>query len=689
MGNGTRFCKCAIDYDSERHFYKNVNKITYLALVRHLCSGFLAVVAMPIAFQIPAVAQSGGSFDLGSGSVVSGTTLTLPIVYLSPSFLMTGSAAPASAQLSLTYSSPVISGVSIAADPALATAGKSISCASPTAGTINCVVFGMNATPLATGVVAEATFTASSPVAATSAVNVGNVLGASPTAVAMAMLGAGGTVSVTPAVGIQSLSCVPAVIGSGQSTSCTASITGQHAATQIAVASTSPALTAPTQVSVASGAATASFSATATQVTSNAPAQLSAALNGVAGTANIQLLPPAQPSGLSCGSTAAPGTTVLCALSLNGLQQSAAALTVSSSTASVKVPATVWIRPGQSTVWFNAIIDPAAPTQAATITATLGSASVLSQFGIQAVNPVVVAPVNRSFPAARGTSFVVTASDPQQLPLKLSVSNLPAGATFNPSTGTFLWVPSTSQVGMYQVTFTATDTQGLTGSATSNIEVGTGVPFLTGIVNAASGRSDLVCSPGSVAAVHGVDFGSKPVVIVNGAAQFSFYGNENSVDFACPALAAGTAFSVQVQNSVGTSAPINATVQAAAPGIYTWSLNGTGTGQAYFANTATKVTIPDYLTPSESPVPGDAISIYVTGINPAVSANSLTIAGTAVPITSIVALAGQPGNYKINCTIPANMTATTAAAVVVTTTAPDNSTVTSNTATLPIAPTVL
>ena len=54
-------------------------------------------------------------------------------------------------------------------------------------------------------------------------------------------------------------------------------------------------------------------------------------------------------------------------------------------------------------------------------------------------------------------SFNVSATDPDGDIIKLSASNLPNGASFNPTTGTFTWTPSLSDAGVYTVTITATD----------------------------------------------------------------------------------------------------------------------------------------------------------------------------------------------------------------------------------------
>ncbi len=54
-------------------------------------------------------------------------------------------------------------------------------------------------------------------------------------------------------------------------------------------------------------------------------------------------------------------------------------------------------------------------------------------------------------------SFTVSASDPDLDPLTFSASNLPAGATFSPSTQTFTWTPAEDQDGTHTVTFSVTD----------------------------------------------------------------------------------------------------------------------------------------------------------------------------------------------------------------------------------------
>jgi hypothetical protein len=54
-------------------------------------------------------------------------------------------------------------------------------------------------------------------------------------------------------------------------------------------------------------------------------------------------------------------------------------------------------------------------------------------------------------------TFAVTASDPDGDGLTFSASNVPTGASFNPSTRVFNWTPAFGDSGNYNVTFTVTD----------------------------------------------------------------------------------------------------------------------------------------------------------------------------------------------------------------------------------------
>ena len=85
--------------------------------------------------------------------------------------------------------------------------------------------------------------------------------------------------------------------------------------------------------------------------------------------------------------------------------------------------------------------------------------------------PVIIS--NPLISVNEGSSYAydVTATDADGDALTYSASNLPNGATFNPGTRTFSWIPTDSQSGPYDVTFTVTDIFGALDSETIRITV--------------------------------------------------------------------------------------------------------------------------------------------------------------------------------------------------------------------------
>ncbi|HUJ71319.1 MAG TPA: putative Ig domain-containing protein [Verrucomicrobiae bacterium] len=86
--------------------------------------------------------------------------------------------------------------------------------------------------------------------------------------------------------------------------------------------------------------------------------------------------------------------------------------------------------------------------------------------------PPILNPVdNQSVLVNQPLQFAVSATDPNNNPLNYSASPLPSGASLDPTNGTFSWTPSSSQGGLYQITFVATDSAGLSVSNTTLISV--------------------------------------------------------------------------------------------------------------------------------------------------------------------------------------------------------------------------
>ena len=71
--------------------------------------------------------------------------------------------------------------------------------------------------------------------------------------------------------------------------------------------------------------------------------------------------------------------------------------------------------------------------------------------------PVLEVPGTQLGPEGRLLQFTVSATDPDDDAVALSMSELPEGATFEAATGKFLWVPGRKQAGSYGLRASATD----------------------------------------------------------------------------------------------------------------------------------------------------------------------------------------------------------------------------------------
>jgi hypothetical protein len=103
---------------------------------------------------------------------------------------------------------------------------------------------------------------------------------------------------------------------------------------------------------------------------------------------------------------------------------------------------------------------------------TVSSGAAAVSIIITPVNdPPVLSPIaNQTITAGQTLTFSISASDIDNSNLIYTISNLPNGASFNPTTRTFTWKPCFNQAGNYQVTFAVSD-GALTASNAVNITV--------------------------------------------------------------------------------------------------------------------------------------------------------------------------------------------------------------------------
>src|SRR4029077_8433101 len=121
---------------------------------------------------------------------------------------------------------------------------------------------------------------------------------------------------------------------------------------------------------------------------------------------------------------------------------------VSASDPSVQVPAAISSRPGQSTLSFRAAVSPQAQTHSASISVTLGAMSAQDQVMVLASPlPVLTVPGTQFAVYGSTLSFNVTASSATGTAIYLTTDKLPPGATFNRSSGRFIWIPKKAQQG--------------------------------------------------------------------------------------------------------------------------------------------------------------------------------------------------------------------------------------------------
>jgi uncharacterized protein (TIGR03437 family) len=329
----------------------------------------------------------------------------------------------------------------------------------------------------------------------------------------------------------------------------------------------------------------------------------------------------------------------------------------------VKLPATITVQPGQSSVRFR--IDAISPVRdhTTTISAQLGADVVQETVSLDSKPGPLGVPGNLYTKYGTHVQFRVSPSDPAAT---LAASDLPSGSVFDTASGLFQWVPGVASQGTHHVVFTEVSPTGSSVTAASIIEVDSGAPVVTGIVNAASRSAMTACSPGAIASLVGRwlvegQAASDPtggstelsgtIVRVNGMEVPILSASISRVDFLCPAAVPGSNLQIVLQTSTSVAQPIQTLSQETTPGIFSLDGSGTGQGMITHSGTATVVTNPNYQYLSRAALPDDLVTIYATGIGAAQEV-SVVAGGLEVTPQSIVAIPDLAGMYQVSVRLP-------------------------------------
>jgi trimeric autotransporter adhesin len=515
-----------------------------------------------------------------------------------------------------------------------------------------------------------ATVTIAAGDATASATAIAGIVLSNTQAVVSATLGASSqnaTVLLWSTPSLSSLTCTPIRFAVGTTSSCTVALSNAASTLAIGISSSNTALVAPGSVTVQQGTSSASFTVTA-QAFSAHSIVLKASYNGASTSQSLVIAEATQPQStvapqlqsISCESGRSRRT---CRVAFKTPSDTGTVdLSLASSNQSIKLPATITIKPGQSSVRFR--IDAISPAN--------GDATILTaQLGADVVHETVSfdsQPGPRGVPsdlyAKYGTQiqFRVSASDPFAT---LTASDLPVGAVFDAASGAFHWVPDVASQGTHHVVFTEVRAGGGSIAASSILEVDSGTPVVTRVVNAAN-RSETACSPGAIASLEGRWLGegratsdatghstklSGTVVRVNGIEVPILSASVSRVDFLCPAAAPGSTLAIALQTPTGVAQPIQTTSREAAPGIFSVDGSGGGQGMIMHSGTATMVMIPNYQYSSRAALPDEPVTIYATGITAAQEV--LVVAGgVEVSPQSIVPVNDFAGIYQVSVHLP-------------------------------------
>jgi uncharacterized protein (TIGR03437 family) len=402
-----------------------------------------------------------------------------------------------------------------------------------------------------------------------------------------------------------------------------------------------------------------------------------------------------KPASLDCApGDAGASEKLLCELHLNAVIDQSVSLAVSGS-ANVKLPAALTTRPRQSSLTFEAQVAPLMTARSVSIRVGFGANAVEQSLPAPAASaPTLVLPEAVLARAGQPTEFTVSSPDASQQPIRLSVSQLPSAAAFDAASGRFTWTPASSQQGSYEPVFTAAGVSGNSSSGRVRIDVGSGAPVATALLNAAGQAVDPVCSPGAVAGLLGKWLdntaspatNSLPVVTANGMPLQVLSASPTRVEFRCPQLVPGAMAGIALRTAAGQTAPLQTTLRSAAPAIFT--LDNSNQGLILFdradpSDEVSLAAVRSYRAAGQPAQPGDCVSIRATGFEPDAPIVA-RIGDVLAPAVSLTPVRDLPGAFDVRVTVPSGVPVGDAVPVLLEVTGPSGKSFRSNIATMAI-----
>jgi hypothetical protein len=331
-----------------------------------------------------ALAQSVG-ISAAPASGARGGLASFPL-----SVTATGGAQPVALQWTIRYSASDVSSLSLTIAGTAAVASKTLACAQ-TAGSMTCLIYGMNTTTIADGVIAQVVVGLSATTGATSTtLQVTGVVAATAAGDSIQATGTGNQIIIQSSTRLTGLACSPVtIIGSG-SVNCTVSLTAPAPSVgfPVALSSSNANLTLPVRITVPGGSKSASFLAHSAAVTTDQFALVSASANGVLESSYVFLAAPTQLTSLSCSPAKIPsGTSAVCTVTMSQAS-GGAVVALSSGNAVLSMPASVTVAPGTTSATF-AVAASGATNQVVALTASWN--------GTQVAISVTVLPPSATF----------------------------------------------------------------------------------------------------------------------------------------------------------------------------------------------------------------------------------------------------------------------------------------------------